>query len=75
MSKMSTGQESTLGNYLKLCVTCFGPTSPQVKFIMDKIAESPNGANEEVVADESQMLYLLVNLPPVDVDEVGATLE
>ncbi len=64
MIKLSTGQDSTLGSYLKLCLAVFGKDSEQVKFIMDKIAESPNGAHEEVVADESQMLYLLVNLKP-----------
>jgi hypothetical protein len=64
MMKLSTGQDSTLGSYLKLCLAVFGKDSEQVKFIMDKIAESPNGAHEEVVADESQMLYLLVNLKP-----------
>lgn len=74
MMKLSTGQDSTLGSYLKLCLAFFGKESPQVKFIMDKIATSPNGANEEVVAEESQMMYLLINLPPVDVDEVGEIL-
>ena len=74
MMKLSTGQDSTLGTYLKLCLAVFGPNSAQVKFIMDKIAESPNGAHEEVIAEESQMLYLLVNLPPADVEEVGDLL-
>ena len=63
MMKLSTGQDSTLGSYLKLALAVFGQNSAQVKFIMDKIAESPNGAHEEVIAAESQMLYLLVNLP------------
>lgn len=74
MQKLSTGQDSTLASYLKLCLMIFGSSSPQVKFIMDKIATSPNGANEEVVAEESQMMYLLFNLPPADVDEVGEIL-
>ena len=74
MMKLSTGQDSTLGSYLKLCLAVFGKDSAQVKFIMDKIATSTNGANEEVIAAESQMLYLLVNLPPADVDEVGEIL-
>ena len=74
MMKLSTGQDSTLGSYLKLCLAVFGKDSPQVKFIMDKIAESPDGAHEEVIVEESQMLYLLVNLPPVDAEEVGEIL-
>lgn len=74
MMKLSTGMDSTLGSYLKLCLAFFGEESPQVKFIMDKIATSPDGANEEVITEESQMMYLLFNLPPVDVDEVGEIL-
>lgn len=74
MMKLSTGQDSTLGTYLKLCLTVFGKDSAQVQFIMDKIATSPNGAHEEVITEESQMLYLLVNLPPADVEEVGDLL-
>ena len=74
MMKLSTGQDSTLASYLKLCLAVFGKDSAQVRFIMDKIATSPNGAHEEVTAEESQMLYLLVNLPPADVDEVGEIL-
>ena len=63
MITLSTGQPSTLGSYLKLCQLFFGDESVQAKFITDKIASNPNGADEEVVADESQMMYLLVNLP------------
>ena len=74
MMKLSTGQDSTLASYLKLCLAIFGKDSPQVKFIMDKIATSANGAHEEVITEESQMMYLLVNLPPVDVAEVGEIL-
>ncbi len=75
MNKLSTGQDSTLGTYLKLCNLIFGTDSPQVKFIMNKIAESPNGADEEVIAEESQMMYLLVNLPPEGTDEMKALLQ
>lgn len=64
MMKLSTGQDSTLGTYLKLCEVVFGKDSQQTRFIEKKISESPNGADEEVIAEESQMLYLLVNLPP-----------
>lgn len=74
MQTLSTGMPSTLGSYLKLCLVFFGDESPQVRFIMDKIGTSPNGANEEVIAEESQMMYLLFNLPPADVEEVGEIL-
>lgn len=75
MVKLSTGQNSTLGSYLRLCAVFFGNDSPQVRFIMDKIATSPNGANEEVIAEESQMMYLLVNLPPEGSDEMSELLQ
>ena len=57
--KLSTGQDSTLESYLQLCNLVFGEDSPQSKFIQAKADESPNGLKEEVVAAESQMLYLL----------------
>ena len=62
MIKLSSGQDSTLGSYLGLCDLYFGTDSPQSKFILDKISESPNGVNEEVIAEESQMMYLLFNI-------------
>lgn len=74
MMKLSTGQDSTLGSYLKLCQLFFGDDSVQAKFILEKIASNPNGADEEVVAAESQMMYLLVNLPPEGTEEMKALL-
>lgn len=38
---------------------CFGKDSGVVKFLESKIAESPNGEDEEVIIAESQMLFLL----------------
>ncbi len=63
MNTLSIGMPSTLGSYLTLCNMFFGKDSVQAKFILSKIASNPNGADEEVVAEESQMMYLLVNLP------------
>jgi hypothetical protein len=62
MNKMSTGADATLGNYKKMAVIVFGEQSPAVRFLNDKIKESPNGENEEVIADESQVIYLLGNM-------------
>lgn len=62
MQKLSTGDNATLGNYRKLAATFFGEDSKAVKFLDDKISERPNGENEEVIADEGQMIYLLVKL-------------
>jgi len=74
MTNLSIGMPSTLGSYLKLCNIFFGEESVQVRFINQKIASSPNGADEEVVAEESQMMYLLVNLPPEGSDEMAELL-
>jgi hypothetical protein len=62
MRKLSTGDDSTLGNYRKLAAAFFGEDSKAVSFLDEKIAESPNGENEEVVADEGQMVHLLGTL-------------
>lgn len=74
MNTLSTGMPSTLGSYLKLCDAFFGPESIQAKFIQEKIASNPRGADEEVIADEHQMMYLLFNLPPEGSDEMKALL-
>ncbi len=62
MMTLSTGQPSTLGSYLDMCDLVFGLDSKQSKFIMEEIAKTPNGKNEEVIAAESQMMYLLLSL-------------
>jgi hypothetical protein len=62
MQMLSIGLPSTLGSYLALCDSVFGEGSVQSKFIQGKIDSHENGADEEVIADESQMLYLLGNM-------------
>lgn len=59
MMQLSTGQDSTLKGYLELSKTLFGAESAAAKFLQKKIEDSPNGENEEVLADETQMLYAL----------------
>ena len=59
---LTTGQPSTLGSYLDLCIMVYGPDSAATKFIEAKIKDSRLGRNEEVIADESQMVYLLTDL-------------
>lgn len=46
MKKLSTGDDATIGNYLKLATAFFGKESKAVKFLNDKIAESPNGESQ-----------------------------
>lgn len=64
MKKISTGQLSNLATYreIALVISGFDAESPAVAFIDRIISESSNGANEEVVADESQMIYMLFHL-------------
>ena len=62
MRKLSTGSDATLGTYRQLTVALFGEDSKAVKFLDDKIDSSTYRENEEVLAPESQMLYLLTNI-------------
>jgi len=60
--KLSTGDDSTLGNYRKLAVALLGENTPATQFLDKKILDSPNGVNEIVVAIESLMLMVLINM-------------
>lgn len=62
MKKLSTGADSTLKEYRKLAIIVFGEGSKAVEFLDDKIKESANGEDEEVLADEGQMVMLLSSL-------------
>lgn len=62
MTKLSTGADSTLGEYRKLAVAFIGAGSKAVAFIDQKIKDSPNGEKEEVLADEGQMVHVLMSL-------------
>ncbi|MNO13210.1 hypothetical protein D3C76_28390 [compost metagenome] len=57
MKKLSTGANSTLGEYRKLTAALLGEDSPATKFLDDKIKEQ--GEDAEVIKDEGQMVYLL----------------
>jgi hypothetical protein len=59
---LSTGDKSTLSSYKNLCELLFGKESKSVKFIEQKIKESLNGGEEQVLADESQMMCIFLNL-------------
>lgn len=59
MKIISTGEPSTLGTYKNMCIL-FGKKAEA--FIQEKIDESPNGENEEVLADERQMIQLLASM-------------
>jgi hypothetical protein len=59
---LSTGEPATLGNYLKMAQLFFGKDCKAAKFLEQKIGESENGADEEVIADERQMVFLLMHI-------------
>lgn len=63
MQKLSTGHPSTLGSYLLLS-TIVGPKAKA--HIQKLIDDAPNGADEEVIADERQMLMLLTEIETRD---------
>ena len=56
---LSTGHPNTLKSWLELCTIFMGEDSKATAFVQKKINESPNGENEEVLADEGQFLYVL----------------
>lgn len=57
MKKLSTGADSTLGNWYSLCVAVFGKDSAPSLFVAEKIAKQ--GSDEEVITDEGQLLAAL----------------
>jgi hypothetical protein len=59
MKKLSLGVDSTLENWIGLASATFGKNSEPVKFLKKKADESPNGLQEEVIADEGQLLMVL----------------
>jgi len=72
MRKDENGQPcpGTLGEYRDLC-DAIAPGSRAVAFLDKQITESPNGRDEEVIAQDSQMRYVLY---PMLVEEFDAAL-
>ena len=58
---LSTGHSSTVGNWIMLSEKLFGKESKQVKFLQTKISEE-RGLDEPILANENQLLHVLVNL-------------
>jgi hypothetical protein len=65
---LSTGDPATLGSYRKLAVLAFGEASRSVLYLDRKIAESAQGSDEPVDAEE-QMLQVLGALYLQECDE------
>jgi hypothetical protein len=66
---------STLGNWLMLTKIAFGDWSPAANFLRHKIAESPGGFDEPVLADETQMLMMLAKINRGEIEEGPANHE
>lgn len=62
MRKLSTGVDSTLGNWLDLAITLWGKESKAVKFLEETISKSPNGRDEEVIVEECCLLHALSSI-------------
>lgn len=60
MKTLSTGHNSTLGNYRLLTKTFFGEHSAAMTWLDEKIEEQ--GEDMEVIADECQVLQFLIGL-------------
>lgn len=60
MKKLSTGQDSTLGNYRKNAAAFFGEECEAVRWLDGQIEKSKGGEDEEVIQDEGQMIFSLM---------------
>ncbi len=56
-STLSTGQPNTLRSYLTNATAIFGKDSDATKFVQEMVDR--DGIDDEVIAEESQFLYLL----------------
>ncbi len=71
MKTISTGEPSNLETYRNIALALTGnKNSKAVKFFDKKIQESPNKEKEEVIADESQMMYLILTLIKEDFNDI-----
>lgn len=55
-------EDRTLGDWMDLAELLWGTNSDQYRFLSEKAAESTKGREEIVIADDSQMLYLLARM-------------
>ena len=63
MKTISTGEPNTLGTYRGIAMALSGnKNSKVVRFFDDKIAKSPNGVEEKVIAAESQVMNLIITM-------------
>ena len=72
MKTISTGEPSHLETYrnIALALSLQNENSKAVKFIDKKIQESPNKEKEEVIADEREVIHLILTLIKEDLNDI-----
>ena len=71
MRTISTGESAILEIYRNIALALTGnENSKAVKFIDKKIQESPNKEKEEVIADEREVIHLILTLIKEELDDI-----
>ena len=72
MKTISTGEPSNLETYrnIALALSLQNENSKAVKLIDKKIQESPNKEKEEVIADEREVIHLILTLIKEELDDI-----
>ena len=71
MRTISTGEPSNLETYRNIALALTGnKNSKAVKFFDKKIQESPNKEKEEVIADEKEVIHLILTLIKEDLNDI-----
>ena len=71
MRTISTGESANLEIYRNIALALTGnKNSNVVKFIDKKIQESPNKEKEEVIADEREVIHLILTLIKEELDDI-----
>ena len=72
MKTISTGEPANLETYrnIALALSLQNENSKAVKFIDKKIQESPNKEKEEVIADEREVIHLILTLIKEDLNDI-----
>ena len=72
MKTISTGEPSNLETYrnIALALSLQNENSKAVKFFNKKIQESPNKEKEEVIADEREVIHLILTLIKEDLNDI-----
>ena len=71
MKTISTGEPANLETYRNISLALTGnKNSKAVKFIDKKIQESPNKEKEDVIADEREVIHLILTLIKEELDDI-----